>query len=286
MAATRPATTSACSETSASISATSRIRSRRQMRIQTRSPLAAAMRLGATLALVVSAVACGLDKQTAPSEVGPSGHALSLTLVATPNILPRDGESISVIRFIVRDHLGAPVVNQRLTLSTTAGTLSAGEVVTGTSGEATVSFTAPSLNQNVTSALIGATSFGSNMTSNVAVTLVGPTIPVASFTFTPTSPSAGQAVTFDATGSTLAGVSCGRACTYSWSFGDGGTGTGQITTHAFASPGIQTITLTVTSTAGGTSGVATQSLTVATPTLPTATFTVSPTAPRVGNVAN
>jgi PKD repeat protein len=248
----------------------------------------AAPRLGAILAMTVIAWGCGLDKQTAPSLIGPSGHALSLTLLATPDILPRDGASISVIRVSARDAQGQPVGGQRLFMSATTGTLSVGEVVTGSNGEATVDFTAPPLNQNVNAAVIGAIPFGSNfdnsMTRTVSIALSGPPIPLASFTFTPAAPTVGAAVAFDASGSLLGGGGCDAACTYSWSFSDGDTAIGQTVTHSFQTPGLQSITLTVTSLSGGTSATVTRTLTVVEPGLPTATFTVSPTSPRVNQV--
>jgi PKD repeat protein len=103
----------------------------------------------------------------------------------------------------------------------------------------------------------------------------------ASFSVTPVSPQAFQTATFDATASTNNGASCGAACLYAWNFGDGTTGTGITTTHAFRTVSIFAVSLTVTD-ARGAQATRTQSVTVTTPTPPTASFTMSPTPAPVG----
>src|SRR5688500_14661808 len=66
------------------------------------------MKAGTLLTLALAACACGLDRQTAPSLVGPSGHALSLTLSASPDILPRDGSSQASVTVTAYDADGSP----------------------------------------------------------------------------------------------------------------------------------------------------------------------------------
>ena len=73
--------------------------------------------------------------------------------------------------------------------------------------------------------------------------------PVASFTHTPTNPYAGQTVQFD--GSTSHDPD-GSIVSYAWNFGDGGTATGAVVSHAFASPSTYSVKLTVTDNDGGT----------------------------------
>ena len=70
----------------------------------------------------------------------------------TPDTLPRDGQSTSVVRFSVRDSADKPIAGQRLTLTTTAGTLSASDQTTNANGDVVVQFTAPALNSTATSA--------------------------------------------------------------------------------------------------------------------------------------
>ena len=64
-------------------------------------------------------------------------------LSATPDRLPRDGSSQSVITVTVRDEASRPVAGQRLNVSSSVGTLSATDVVTNANGQASVTFTAP-----------------------------------------------------------------------------------------------------------------------------------------------
>jgi PKD repeat protein len=89
------------------------------------------------------------------------------------------------------------------------------------------------------------------------------TSPTARFT----SSSASLTVSVD--GSTSTGAA-GRALTYAWNFGDGQTGTGATTTHAYAADGTYTVALTVTDDHGLTSSVS-HSVTVH--QAPTAAFT-------------
>jgi len=82
--------------------------------------------------------------------------------------------------------------------------------------------------------------------------------PTASFTFSPTSPTVGQTVAFDASSSFDPD---GTITTYAWDFGDGVTGSGVTTTHAYSSTGTFTVTLIVTDDAGLT-GTAQATITV------------------------
>ncbi len=68
-----------------------------------------------------------------------------------------------------------------------------------------------------------------------------PTRPVASFQYSPSAPTVSQSVTFDGSLSsdTVAITS------YSWTFGDGGTGSGQVVNHAYSGAGNYVVSLTV-----------------------------------------
>jgi PKD repeat protein len=83
---------------------------------------------------------------------------------------------------------------------------------------------------------------------------VGNGNPTADFTFNPSAPRSGQQVTFDASGTQAAP---GRTIvSYSWSFGNGLSGTGQTVTTTFttgATPTTFNVLLTVTDSAGKTS---------------------------------
>ena len=78
--------------------------------------------------------------------------------------------------------------------------------------------------------------------------------PVANFTFSPASPSAGQTVQFTDT-------STGGPTSWSWDFGDGFGSTAQNPTHAFATAGTFAVALNVSN--GGGSNTATKTVTVA-----------------------
>lgn len=92
-------------------------------------------------------------------------------------------------------------------------------------------------------------------TSTVSIT-VGTGNPTADFTFNPSAPRSGQQVTFDASATQAAP---GRTIvSYSWSFGNGNSGTGQTVTTSFttgATPTTYNVLLTVTDSAGKTSSI-------------------------------
>ncbi|TMI54860.1 PKD domain-containing protein [Candidatus Bathyarchaeota archaeon] len=100
-----------------------------------------------------------------------------------------------------------------------------------------------------------------------------------SFTYTPSSPQAGQAVSF--TGSASGGTS---PYTFSWNFGDGSTGTGSSTMHTYSSAGSFNVTLTIRD-AGSPQQISTSqqaiSVTNPSPTL-TVSFTYNPSSPQTG----
>ena len=69
------------------------------------------------------------------------------------------------------------------------------------------------------------------------------------------------------------------ACTYSWNFGDGSTGTGRIVTHRFTTPGTYVVTVTATDAAGASTS-APRAIPVSGVTAPTVTkLEVAPNPP-------
>jgi len=96
--------------------------------------------------------------------------------------------------------------------------------------------------------------------------------PSASFSTNLSSITVGDAVEFDAAGSSDDDGIAG----YDWAFGDGTTATGQTVSHAYDAPGEYTVTLTVTDTAGQTD-TDTATLTVEDRTAPSATLTANRT---------
>jgi PKD repeat protein len=111
--------------------------------------------------------------------------------------------------------------------------------------------------------------------------LVGPSNqpPISSFSYLPASPTVGEWVRFDGTGSTDAD---GSIASHAWNFGDGSTGSGSIVYHQFTSAGSYSVSLTVTDN-GGMTNTSTQSIGVGTVQQPpVALFTFSPASPTVG----
>jgi len=243
------------------------------------------------LAACVFVAGCTLEDGSAPNLTAPSEFALSVTMSATPDQLPRDGSSQSVVTFTVRDASGRPVSGQRLSLSTSAGSLSASTVTTNSAGEATVTFTAPPTATIANAAIIRAipvgTDAGNAAPRDLAISFTGTpnaTAPLPSFTFTPTSPQAGIPVRFDASSTRDENAQCLDACSYSWNFGDGSTGSGRIVNKTFSAGRTYTVTLTVVDAAGATASTA-QAVTVASVNPPTVTLTVSPNPPLAGQPA-
>src|SRR5678815_3196535 len=177
---------------------------------------------GAALA-VLAVSACAVDKQSAPSLAGPSGFADSLIVTAAPQILSRDGSSMSTISVTARNADGSPAVGRRLLFSATAGTLVTGEVLTGNDGRASVVYIAPSANQPVSSAEIAVTPVeaGDRVNSHgstIVLELRGPDVPIANFTFAPTDAKVLDLISFDASSSSLGSAACLAGCSYTWDF--------------------------------------------------------------------
>jgi PKD repeat protein len=259
----------------------------------------------AALALVLAGGACTVQQPDIPSLTGPSGFATSLTLTVTPDTINRDGGSQAAIVVTARDASGMPLANLPVRLDTEPsglGQLSARTLTTNGDGRATASFQAPAPLLPPSDAIVEvgivATAFGSNaMVENssralvrlVPTGVITPIGPSAQFTFTPAAPGVGTNVTFNGTascagpldGSGSCPASAGAIVSYNWDFDDGTTASGSIVSHAFAGPGAFGVRLTVTS-ASGTSSSTERLVLVAAPDAPTASFTVSPTSPLVG----
>jgi PKD repeat protein len=242
-------------------------------------------RVVAALCLLVFAAGCTVSNQEAPPLSGPSTFGLFAALSATPEVLPRDGVSRSIITVDVRNN-DQPYANKVLILAASFGSLSAAQVATDNNGHATFFYTAPGMNENVTQATIWVSPLQNGDVANVRsdsirIAIIGPTIPNESFTFAPASPKPYDMVTFNAQAPEPGKIRCGAACSYTWDFGDGESATGQVVQHTFTTPGVKNVTLTVTS-ASGTFGTSTKAVIVGLPDPPLAAFDpipASPTAP-------
>jgi PKD repeat protein len=95
-------------------------------------------------------------------------------------------------------------------------------------------------------------------TGSAQRTLVINDLPSASFTLAPNPATAGALVALNGGASTDPD---GSIASYTWNFGDGSTGSAATPSHAYGAPGIYTVTLKVTDSAGQ-GATATQTLTV------------------------
>lgn len=231
--------------------------------------------LAAIAAVMAASAGCTLQSPETPPLTGPSTYALSLTVTASPDILPEDGAAQSVIRIIARDENGQLVRNLPLRVDVVSGgaiveygSLSARNLTTNANGEATVVFTAPrslfpgvDTGSQVTIRVtpVG-TDFGATPSSAVRIRLVPqavvfvPGAPTPSFTFSPTTPRVGDRVFFDASSST----DDGAIVRYQWNYGDGEFEEGPRNFKDYTAAGTYFVTLTVTDNQGKTASLSKQ----------------------------
>ncbi len=266
--------------------------------------------IGAGLLAATALGGCTMKSQEAPPLTGPSELGTSIVITVTPDTIFQDGASQSLVTVTARDQNGNPLRNVSLRaeilvdgVATDFGSLSARSIVTGADGRATLTYTAPKAPagpsvDNQTTVNIAVTPLGNdfgNAVTRVATIRLVPTGVVVppdglqpSFTFTPTNPTDNQSVLFSACSDAQA-APCAPAnnpvATYTWSFGDGSSGSGRVTTHTYRNPGTYFPRLTITD-ALGRSASTTQSITVGQGVLPTASFTISPTNSRINQSIN
>lgn len=251
----------------------------------------------ATAAALLAAASCTMKTQEAPPLTGPSEFGTSVGVQVTPDVLQLDGASQSVVVVQVRDSASQALRNVPLRADIVVGgqvvdfgSLSSKSLVTNGDGRATIVYTAPaSASESEAIVDIAVTPVGSNYqnatarSASIRLVPTGIRVPPSdmtpSFTFSPDAPTEKANVLFDASGST------GSIDQYRWDFGDGSTGSGRTTTHAFSGPGTYFVRLTVVDGLGRSTST-TRSITVGQGTLPTANFTFSPTDPLVNDIVN
>jgi PKD repeat protein len=244
--------------------------------------------------IAVLTTACGLDSQAPPPLIGPSGLGSSVSMTASPDQLPRDGSSQSVVTVTSRDpSSNRPAAGQRLSVVVIGGTASQESIITNSDGRATFAVTAPSQTVIVpgNQIVVSVTPVGENadnaLPRRISIALMGAsnsTAPAPAFTVTPQNPEINQVATFDATTTTDEGVQCLDNCFYAWNFDDGTTATGRVVTHAFTVARSYNVELTVTDAAGLVVAVR-QLVTPLMPAEPTVTLTVAPNPPVVNQQA-
>ena len=266
----------------------------------------------AVLAVLVlaSVPACIHDTAEPGLFSGPSELGLALALTASPDRLPLDGVSQSVVGIHARDENGDNVANLRLSLQISTsrgfedfGRLSSRSVITGGDGRAAVIYTVPGGSPNRagsedtgSTVQIWATPVGTNAASaigrTVEIRLVpsGTVIPpfdvVVGFTFTPDNPAVLDQIRFTTQCADANDPNCVRdpgsvVTSYNWLFGDGDTASGPEVTHLYGRAGTYVATLMVGDDFNRVAQ-ATRSVTIGDTTAPTAAFESSPTDPVVG----
>ena len=237
-------------------------------------------------AAALAAAGCVKDVDQ-PALAGPSTFAHSIVMVADRDTLTQNGVDFTDIRITSLSPSGTSEnVQLRAQIYVDGvpndfGTLSSKTPIT----PATIRYTAPppapaTATQVPTTVTIGVTlassgDFRGETTRTIDINLQPQGIIIPSnpnlhpdFSLTPAAPKVMDVVTFDATATTNGGTACGSNCTYAWSFGDGTTGSGQITTHQFRTIGNFSVALTVTDLRGSTARV-TKLIAVAPGTPPT-----------------
>lgn len=249
---------------------------------------------------------CTMKSQEAPPLTGPSEFGTSISVSVSPDVLAQDGASQSMVTITARDSNGKPLRNLSLRTEIYVGgsrvdfgSLSARSLVTGTDGRATLVYTAPlapagpAVDTNTVVDIV-VTPIGSdfnNASSRLAsirlIPVGGVVVPPdglqPKFTFSPSSPTDHENVLFDA--STSVAPANNPIVRYSWSFGDGTTGSTVQPSHSYSLAGSYVVTLTVFD-AYDRSAMTSQTITVGGGLTPTASFVTSPASTRVGEKVN
>jgi PKD repeat protein len=263
--------------------------------------------LTATVGAALALSACTVHSTQVPALSGPSGLGNNITIAVSPDVLTQDGASQSLVTVMAIGPNGQPVANQSMRLAvvvnggittdSTNGSLSALNVVTNGTGQATAVFTAPpgvscpgcpDTGRTVQIAAIPAgTDFANSVTRMATIRLIPvgvisapPSTGVtAAFTFSPSSPQDHQPVVFD--GSSSKSIN-GTIVSFQWKFGDDdSTASGPSVQHTFVSGGDFTVTLVASDNKGGSNTTA-QVVHVTAVTLTAPTIVPSPAAPSSG----
>ena len=246
--------------------------------------------------------ACTVKDVDTPPLAGPSSLARTILMTADRDTLLQDGSDVATITLRSQVQPGqSDTIRARAQVFVDGvaqdfGTLSNKNPIITANGS-TITYRAPAApttpaGQVATTVTIAVTpddsgDFRSETTRTIDLRLIPPGVLLptnpslrAAFSFEPASPRVLDLVTFNASTTTNSGAACNSACTYAWDFGDGTSGTGQITTHQFRTIGTFLVRLTVTDPRGATSTTA-QAVTVGAGEPPTVSFTTSPANPGV-----
>jgi hypothetical protein len=232
--------------------------------------MARAFRLVVLLAAAAALTACNVKSTQVPALSGPSELGLALALQASPDTLTQNGSSQSTLTVFARDSNGQPARNVALRVEVVVsgkvgdfGTLSSHNITTGSDGQASVVYTAPSASLQSTDTVISlavtpvGTNYANSMSRTVDIHLVLPSVITppndvltAVIFMTPTSPKVLQMMFVDGAGSTAAP---GRTIVrWAWDFGDGTLKQGVNSNHDYGVARNYLLKLTVTDDLGAT----------------------------------
>jgi PKD repeat protein len=270
--------------------------------IYTAPPPPPALQGGAVTPVIIVATLTGSDATVSPASGPPT---VLLRLVPPGVILPPAPTPVSLFTFspspvnaniaVIFDgstSCGNPLSGgvcppanpQGNTSAITSYSWNFGDGSTGTGKTSTHTFTTAG-SFNVT--LTVTNDRGVIATSSQSVTVGLSPTPTAAFVFSPSTPTIGQTVVFNASTSTAAP---GRTLTqFNWIFGDGGSATGFLASYTFTVAGTYNVTLSVLDDVGQ-KATATQSVTIAAGGAaggggaPVPRFTSSPTTPVVNEL--
>jgi chitodextrinase len=260
------------------------------------------------LAAAIAGSACSVEGVTVPSPAGPSELGLSLELTLSRDVISQDGVSTSRLDILARGANSLPVggVSMRVDMLVPSdsglvvadyGTLSDRWPTTSGDGRASVVYQAPpqpaATTTTDTLVTLRVTPIGSNYAGAapriIEVLLVRPgtirppTRMVPRFTFSPSNPREHDDIFFDASSSSDPD---GHIVSYTWTWGDGSSGSGREDSHSYDLAGTYRVVLTVTDQFGTSVSSPATSITVGGSALPVARFTSSPADPVVGKVIN
>jgi len=233
--------------------------------------------MGKYLLLVLAVLAVGMiagcrnNEVEVPPLTGPSGHTLFLTMEAAPDHLvihaPGRPRETSQVTLQLKNQQGVGVSGENVKLrianrdlaEINIGRLSDYNVTTDSAGFARVIYTAPDSGEQTIAiqvyvlAILTNPSYPYEVTDkhqlDLELSAVNPGScifgsangPVPAFDASPSPGTINNPVCFNASGSTDNGIIVG----FSWKFGDGTTGTGEVVCHEYSAEGSFNVTLLV-----------------------------------------
>jgi len=195
----------------------------------------------------------------------------SIVVSANPASLPPDGGK-STITAVAYGKNFETLANVAITFSTDAGEMESkgAPIRTNSKGEARDTLT--------TSETANLTATSGDLSAAATVEVGANQVPTAKFVHSPVIPKVGEVVSFSAAESVDVD---GDIVSYQWDFGDGATGTGVRTSHAYKSKAVFVAVLVVKDDFGA-EGSMSANIDVSQGEVPIASFTFTPSAPVIG----